>query len=492
MRTVERIGWYKNAFVLPDETIGPTNGEMVRLQSAREQQHCYGTAGSLDDWQRNVAFYCQGNSLLAFAVSCAFAAPLLPFTEDQGGGFHLIADTTVGKSTILMAAGSVWGGGPQNGFLQSWLTAANGLENTAEWHNHCLLCLDELKLIEPEEAGKAAYSLSNGQRKVRQNREGYAQRKAEWQLLFLSNGELSLETHLEGIGRRFYGGQAVRFFEIPACMHEKYGAFEKLHCFGSAKDLADHLKHHTRERCYGTAGRAFLRKLTEHDHDVIVATVKKSVSEFIRRYVPEGLSAEVTRAADRFALVSAAGDLATQLGLTGWKKGEAAGSVAICFDAWRRNRRTDVNWDERGVISAVRAALLAHGRSRFQYYEETQESNANESNHVAPIYNRLGFKTRDANCRTEYLLKREQLAEICKPYPVDYAITALRRNDLLNLSEVASEKKLATVRRKPPEMRRSRWYSINERIFEDEHDDLELGEEVVSQVSQTPGERPIN
>ena len=322
MRTVERIGWYKNAFVLPDETIGPTNGEMVRLQSAREQQHCYGTAGSLDDWQRNVAFYCQGNSLLAFAVSCAFAAPLLPFTEDQGGGFHLIADTTVGKSTILMAAGSVWGGGPQNGFLQSWLTAANGLENTAEWAHHCLLCLDELKLIEPEEAGKAAYSLSNGQRKVRQNREGYAQRKAEWQLLFLSNGELSLETHLEGIGRRFYGGQAVRFCEIPACMHEKYGAFEKLHCFGSAKDLADHLKHHTRERCYGTAGRAFLRKLTEHDHDVIVATVKKSVSEFMRRYVPEGLSAEVTRAADRFALVSAAGDLATQLGVTGWKKGK--------------------------------------------------------------------------------------------------------------------------------------------------------------------------
>jgi putative DNA primase/helicase len=463
VRTIERIGWLGGVFVLPTEIIGRTkNGEIVRLQGGREP-HLLRVAGTLDEWRRRIAYYCQGNSLLSFAVSCAFAAPLLPFTGEQSGGFHLVANTTVGKTTILMVGGSVWGGGGPNGFLQSWHTTANALEDTAECHNHCLLCLDELKLIDPVEASKVVYSLSNGQSKGRLTRELRADRRAEWQLLFLSTGELSLATHVEGVENRYYGGQAVRFCEIPASVGE-FGAFEMFYEFASPKALADYLKEQVK-RYYGTAARAFLGKLVEQDSGTIINAVNRLKSEFLRAYVPETLSAEVRRAADRFALVAAAGEFATRLGITGWIEGTASGAVAKCFDAWRRSRGTDGNWDEREAIAAVRQALLAHGDSRFQCVggrvDVTQRT-----------HNRLGFKNRTANSEVEYLLKRESLAELCRPYPLDQTITALSKAGLL----VIEDKGTKTVRRRVAELgpNRSRFIAISSKIFDDEHASLDL------------------
>jgi putative DNA primase/helicase len=124
IRTVERIGWYSDdgafAFVLPDEAIGPTNGESIRMEALQEHSHLFAKVGSLDDWRKNVAYYCQENSLLAFGVSCAFAAPLLKFSGQQGGGFHLVATSTTGKTTVQRVAGSVWGGGSNLGFCETW------------------------------------------------------------------------------------------------------------------------------------------------------------------------------------------------------------------------------------------------------------------------------------------------------------------------------------------------------------------------------------
>jgi putative DNA primase/helicase len=489
VRTVTRIGWYLAggafAFVLPDETIGTTNNEAIRMQAAHEQSHLFQTAGSLGNWRKDVAYYCQENSLLAFAVSCAFAAPLLPFSGQQGGGFHLVSTSTTGKTTLLRVAGSVWGGGSQLGFCETWNSTMNGLENTAEWHNHCLLLLDELKMMKADEAVNVAYALATGQRKTRQNREGHTQRKAEWQLLFLSSGELSLEEHLKGVGQRSYGGQAVRFCEIPAKVSEEHGSFEKLYNFVTAKALSDHLVEQTEKKCYGTAGLEFVRKLAGLGYDRTVAKVKALVSDFLRDHVPSGLSAEVTRSADRFALLAAGGELATQLGVTGWIPGTAMNSVAATFAAWRRNRGTDGKWDENGAITHVRSLLLSHGNSRFEYYEEPWNPKKGRSDSYQPIHNRLGFKTRGDDSEIEYVFHKDSLRELCHPFSFDLTIEALRRKNLL-----VADPNYPTARRTPPELKRGRFYVISARIFDDEQQPgLDFDEKPSSESSQ-PSQRP--
>ena len=42
----------------------------------------------------------------------------------------------------------------------------------------------------------------------------------------------------------------------------------------------------------------------------------------------------------RFALVAAAGEIATELKLTGWKKGEAFRAAKKCFASWMEHRKT--------------------------------------------------------------------------------------------------------------------------------------------------------
>jgi uncharacterized protein (DUF927 family) len=457
--TVARIGWSGDTFVLPDENIGPTGAEMILFQPPREMGHHLRTRGTLDQWREKVSQYCSQNSRLLFSVSCAAAAPLLYFAGEQSGGFHLVADTTVGKTTCLMIAGSFWGGGGQNGSVQSWLTTANALENTAEWHNHILLCLDELKLIDPEEASKVAYSLANGQSKGRMGRDTQAHRRVEWQLLFLSSGEIGLANHLEVTPqKRLYGGQEVRFCEIPARVSETGGVFEAMHEFETPKAFSEHLKAASRSY-YGTPCREYLRQLAGMGYDHVRSAVQQHQKRFADRFIPPGATPEEARAGVRFSLVAAAGELITAFGITGWQPGEAQAAAGACFVAWRAQRGGGA-WDEGQALRHVKTMLAAHGSSRFQPFGEGQ-------NDEIRIVNRLGFRTRTREGDSEYLILPDTFREVCGPYAEELVRRALLKRGLLKLTDARH----ATVKRTLPELGRVRCYAISSAIFQGEDAD---------------------
>jgi uncharacterized protein (DUF927 family) len=149
--------------------------------------------------------------------------------NEAGGGLHFKGSSQCGKTTILLCAGSVWGGGGLNGFLASWRTTANGLEGVAESHCDALLCLDELGQIVAREAGEVAYMLANGSGKLRARRDGSPRPSTQWRLLFISSGEISLADKMGEIGKQPRGGQEVRLIDIKGKPSKGYGAFETLH-----------------------------------------------------------------------------------------------------------------------------------------------------------------------------------------------------------------------------------------------------------------------
>jgi putative DNA primase/helicase len=212
-RCVERTGWHNGAFVLPDEVIGGANDERVLLQLAGNAIRVYRAAGALEDWRREVSALCVGNSRLVFAVSCAFAAPLLHLVGEENGGFHLRGPSSTGKTTVLFVACSVFGG---RDYLQRWRATINGLEGVAIQHNDALLCLDELKQVDPREAGEVAYLLANGSGKQRANQHGGAREKYTWRLLFFSSGETSLADHMRTAGKKAHAGQETRLADPRA------------------------------------------------------------------------------------------------------------------------------------------------------------------------------------------------------------------------------------------------------------------------------------
>jgi putative DNA primase/helicase len=95
-------------------------------------------------------------------VSTAFASVLLRVCEIPNIGFHLLGNSSSGKTTCLNIAASVFG---DANYVVSWKTTDNALENTAFKRNDALLILDELSEMSSSKAGDVAYMLANGKGK---------------------------------------------------------------------------------------------------------------------------------------------------------------------------------------------------------------------------------------------------------------------------------------------------------------------------------------
>ena len=241
-RCVNRVGWYGNAYVLPDVTLGDASEEALVLQTLDPKSEGYRQAGTLEHWQREIAARCVDNSRLIMAVSAGFAAPLLALLDEESGGLHFRGKSSEGKTTALLVAATVWG---EPGRLERWRSTANALEGVALAHNDNLLCLDELKEIDPREAGGVAYMLANGTGKRRGQPHGGTRPRLTWRLLFLSTGEISLEQHMAEAGQRIQAGQEVRLVDVPADAGQAAVCLRNLHRAESSKAFADLLREAT-------------------------------------------------------------------------------------------------------------------------------------------------------------------------------------------------------------------------------------------------------
>lgn len=373
VRVVARIGWHDGeagpVFVLPDTALGPAGANRVMLQTERpDALPPLAQRGTLAEWQSAIAEPCRGNSRLILALCAAFAAPLLHLAGAEGGGLHLRGPSSVGKTTALAVAGSVWGGGGLNGWARRWRTTDNGLESVAAAHCDLLLCLDEMGEAAPEVVSASAYMLANGGGKGRASRDGGGRRVAEWRLLFLSTGEEGLADRLaeaRGGPRRVRAGQEVRVVDVPADAGAGLGLFED--CDGAEpRAFADAFK--DAAGCfYGTAGRAFLDRLTKD-----VAGYRAALAElrdaFRKDNVPKGASGQVARVAERFALLAAAGEIAAGMGILLWPAGDAEKALATCFRAWLGGR-------DGGMGAAEDAEAVA----RVRHFIGTQDARFEEA-----------------------------------------------------------------------------------------------------------------
>ncbi len=447
----DKIGWHQNLFVLPETTIGnaENSNSQIIFQSASSFDHRFQTKGNAQEWKENIARLCVGNSRLVFAVSTAFASCLLTPLSENGGGFHFRGASSLGKSTALLVAGSVWGGDDRRGFLNTWRTTANGLESVAELHNDSLLCLDELKECDPKQAAEAAYMLANGQGKGRMTRNIFARRVLTWNLLFLSSGELSLSDVVAQTGGRIYGGQEVRMCDIPADAENGLGLFENLHEFTGAELFAKYLQENSRN-FYGAVIREFLQNVSANLEHLKSRFVDFRQS-FMQNILPAAASGEVQRVAARFALVAFGGWLARDI--CGWSKDEAIEACQTVFKAWL-DTRSSGNTDAENAVSQVRHFLEMHGSCRFQDIE----------NPSAIISNRVGFKRKKPTTdETEFLIMPESFRkEICKGFDFKFVAKELNARGFLVCDKDKNQKT-----ERLPEIGIQKVYAVSSRIFED-------------------------
>ena len=366
----DRIGWHGAAFVLPRETIGD-DAERIVFQSDNAVENTFKSRGTPEQWRDRVGALCVGNSRMVFAVACAFAGPLLRPMGMESGGFHYRGDSSSGKTTALKLAASVNGGAS---YLQRWRATDNALEAIAAQHSDCLLILDELAQIDPKTAGECAYMLANEQGKARATRTGTPRTRQAWRLLFLSASELGLADHMAEGQKRTRTGQEVRMADIPADAGAGLGAFENLHGYAGGAAFAKHITGEA-QTVYGAPGRAWLEWLTTHA-DTLKTSIRNRSNALAAQLIPKDSSGQVERVGARFALVGAAGEMATAAGLTGWPAGESERAAAACFNAWLSARGGNGNGEVVAMLRAVRRFLETHGEGRFSMWHRGSDDHA--------------------------------------------------------------------------------------------------------------------
>ena len=405
MRCALQVGWCDDSFVLPDTVIGPKASGVI-FQSGERGHDEHTTGGTLQAWQVDISARAVGNTLLLLALSASFAGPMLARCNAEGGGVHFVGDSSTGKTTLLEAGCSVWGG---PNYRRSWRATANGMEGAAALFNDCLLALDEISECDPREVGAIVYSLGNGRGKQRAGRSGNARGVTRWRCFILSSGERSIATTMLEGGHRAKAGQAVRLLDIPAA--RTFGAWDNLHDLPSGTAFSDAIKRASVTH-HGHAGRAFLEKLTRDSRDFCALLERiKGLAVFSA----EGGEGQDKRAAGRFALLALAGEVATEYGITGWPEGEAIKAAAEGFRVWRAMRGKG-NDERRQILEKVSDFIERHGSGRF--------SDADASNE-APLRDRAGWWKEGSDSR-EYLFTAEGMREALKGFDFNRALDVLQ------------------------------------------------------------------
>jgi putative DNA primase/helicase len=85
------------------------------------------------------------------------------------------------------------------------------------------------------------------------------------------------------------------------------------------------------------------------------------IGALLAQSMPENCSGQVERVGARFALVGAAGEMATAAGLTGWPTGESERAARACFNAWLAARGGIGNGEVVAMLRQVRRFLGTHG-----------------------------------------------------------------------------------------------------------------------------------
>ena len=445
---VDKLGWHDKQYILPDRAIGSDGKQLIVYQSANSINSTLAQQGELAQWRDNLCKPLAEQSRFVFSIACAFAGQLLELLEYDGGGFHLLGSSSMGKSLSLKLAASVWGNPDR--YVKTWRSTDNALEGTASEYNDSFLPLDEISECDPKIVGKTVYMLANGQGKGRSTTTGHNRIAKTWRIIFLSNGEESLQNFMAQAGQKTNAGIEVRVAHIDADAGKGLKTFDSLVLAKTSEAQADKINELS-HAYYGSAGIAWLEHITS-DKTATTANAGQLVSDFMSQY--SDLTAQAHRVAKRFAIVGAAGELATQAGITGWQVGQATAAVMTCLDNWLDNYGRDGEHEQRQIIDHIKAFIEQHGSSRFQpCHIHTYQDFEPKTN------NRAGYHNYDTG---EYYFSTSTFDEVCSPFNKSKVLQVLDDAGLLNVTE--SDRKTCRVPL-PFKKNRQRVYAVKGEIL---------------------------
>jgi hypothetical protein len=266
-----------------------------------------------------------------------------------------------------------------------------------------------------------------------------------------------LRTHVEAAQESLYGGQLVRFAEIPATANHDLGIFDHLAAgHTTAASFADMLKDRA-SKFYGAPLRRFLSELTANP-DRHAKEASDIVAAFASEVTPSDASSEVYRSAKRFGLVVAGGIAATKAECTDWDPDEVWDSGKTMFDAWLEHRGSHAASDEERAIRQVRSLI------------ETNIGKFPDIEGAALVKDPLGFKKAEDQ-QTLFLIWPETWRKtFCRGLDANFVLQVLKCRGHLVCN---NRKRLQFELRIPGFEHSKRFYAVSEMILSESENSSE-------------------
>jgi uncharacterized protein (DUF927 family) len=420
-------GWTsdQNNYVLCDRSIGPDK----RIKGIQPAEFSLSgnprRRGSVQGWNKTVASVASGSSLMMCALCSAFAGPLLSIIGQESFGICIFGKTRKGKTVTTLAAGSVIGIGEKTNLL-SWRLTNSNLEERLPEFNDSIFVIDDLQgLRESDRYGRIrefAYMLAQGQGTGRHS--SYVKKHGgehnQWRSIILTSAEYSISDLARKANTERQGGELLRLIDLPSVDDANETVFDRSPARSEA--AFERRMEKLIEACKANQGVpfiAFVESLLKRKN--LERFVRKRVDYFFGRAVGANdgpISRDIAR---KFAVLYAAGCLASAAEIVSWSRTEIRDAVLTCFHRARRLIRDDRVLLEEGLLIVERRlqTLPVFGKQSkskfdFDYCE-----------------NIAGFTKTNDNGRQVSLLKRDDFENLFssrqQAHLVESALLANRR-----------------------------------------------------------------
>jgi hypothetical protein len=198
-------------------------------------------------------------------------------------------------------------------------------------------------------------------------------------LLYASTGETWLTKMMEHFRLAISGGQDIRTLTIPVIRSEVSGVFDPIEGYTTTQEYATFVKGFEQKmtECYGVVLPEFGRKIAGMSNEVLSRRVENI---FHNKF--GAISSQTLRGVDYFRLLTVAGQLAYDVGVSIISPEKTLEAAEWWLDQWREHRggaeADNVSTDETRFLQKVRELLIQKQQSQFVKVIKTGQGKAME------------------------------------------------------------------------------------------------------------------
>jgi putative DNA primase/helicase len=350
------IGWRDNSlrgYLMSDGLVGSdSSAAKIKPPASSALKNCR-MRGNLNAWKEHVAGPAGKSSRLVFGICAALAAPLLRPAGVPSSGYLLCGESKIGKSTVLVVAGSVIGFGREQD-LPNFTRTDAAFDDLRSLFDDSLIPINELGLLKGSKSERNrrgtefAYQIGEGcgttyskYAQTTMNVRSYSRR-----CIVIASSEESWDDIARSAGDVRKGGAVIRWSDLPAAPGNSPDIFDLF-----PKDVPQaNRPHWLREQC------KLLRKHSRRNRGVALAefvrhvsksrkSIRRTIRQLTKTFVELAASGEtdpaIVHLASSYGHIYAAGIIGIDASVLPWTEKMVLRNILRCFRDARKVIRLD-------------------------------------------------------------------------------------------------------------------------------------------------------